>query len=290
MRGDMTSVESRGLQARLDELWDFEDPAGSEARLRQAAAGEATDLGRGVLATQVARALGLQGRYADALEALDAVASDHRELTVRALLERGRVLNSRGDRDAARPQFEAAFELAREHGFENLAVDALHMIAIVAPKAEKEALHERAIALAAGASDPRARQWLGSLYNNLGWSHFEAGDVEGALSLFERALDERLLLGRQRQIDIARWAVARALRALGRTDEALSLQQAILDSTTGMDIVDPFVHAELAECLSTLGLAEEAKGHATRALEALADDPTAEAQMVARLREIAGLR
>jgi tetratricopeptide (TPR) repeat protein len=108
--------------------------------------------------------------------------------------------------------------------------------------------------------------------------------------LFERALDERLLLGKRRQIDIARWAVARALRALGRTDEALSLQRAILVSTTGMDIVDPYVHAELAECLSALGLADEAKGHATRALEALADDPTSEAQLVARLREIAGLR
>jgi tetratricopeptide (TPR) repeat protein len=164
------------------------------------------------------------------------------------------------------------------------------MIAVVAPEAEKEALHERAIGLAAGASDPRARQWLGSLYNNLGWTRFEAGDVEGALSLFERALDERLLLGKQRQIDIARWAVARALRALGRTDEALSLQRAILASTTGMDIVDPYVHAELAECLSALGLADEAKGHATRALEAFADDPTSEAQLVARLREIAGPR
>jgi tetratricopeptide (TPR) repeat protein len=286
----MTSAESRALQAGLDELWDFEDPAGSEARLRQAAAGEATVLGRGVLATQVARALGLQGRYADALEALDAVSSERPELAVRVLLERGRVVNSRGDGAAARPHFEAAFELAIEDRLENLAVDALHMIAIVAPEAEKEALHERAIGLAAGASDPRARQWLGSLYNNLGWTRFEAGDVEGALSLFERALDERLLLGKQRQIDIARWAVARALRALGRTDEALSLQRAILASTTGMDIVDPYVHAELAECLSALGLADEAKGHATRALEAFADDPTSEAQLVARLTEITGPR
>jgi tetratricopeptide (TPR) repeat protein len=286
----MIGAESRGLQAQLDELWDFEDPAGSEARFRQAAAGEASDFGRGVLATQVARALGLQGRYADALEALDAVPSDQGELTVRVLLERGRVMNSRGDGDAARPLFESAFELASERGLENLAVDAVHMIAIVAPEAEKEALHERSIDLAAGASDPRARQWLGSLYNNLGWTHFEAGDIAGALVLFERALNERLLLSKQRQIDIARWAVARALRALGRTEEALALQRAILVSTTRMDIVDPYVHAELAECLSALGLADEAKGHATRAIEAVAHDPTSEAQLVARLREIAGLR
>src|SRR4051812_45384216 len=47
-------------QSLLDDLWDFSDPAGSEARLR-AAAQESTDAAsRAEFQTQVARALGLQ--------------------------------------------------------------------------------------------------------------------------------------------------------------------------------------------------------------------------------------
>jgi hypothetical protein len=34
----------------------------------------------------------------------------------------------------------------------------------------------------------KARNWLGSLYNNIDWTHFEAEDYTAALDLFGSAL------------------------------------------------------------------------------------------------------
>src|SRR3954463_12579103 len=113
-------------------LWDFDDPAGSEQRL-PAAADVAEGAERLVLLTQVARALGLQERYDEGFAILDDLAVEDAEVTTRAALERGRLLRSSGDREAARPYFEGAAESARENGLEALQVDALHMVALVAP-------------------------------------------------------------------------------------------------------------------------------------------------------------
>src|SRR4051812_46363938 len=121
----------------LSEMWDFDDPAGSESRFRDAAAvAEGTD--RLVLLTQVARALGLQARYDEGHAVLDHLAVDDPEVATRAALERGRLLRSSGDADAARPHFEAAAAAARESGLEALRVDALHMVALVAPAEDRQ--------------------------------------------------------------------------------------------------------------------------------------------------------
>ncbi len=147
-------------QEWLDELWDFEDAAGSEARFREGAA---------VLQTQVARALGLQGRFDEADAVLDATdgAPD------RVLLERGRLRNSAGDPAAAIPLFEAAKDAASSLF---LRVDALHMLAIADPE-RAEQHTAAALALLEGADD-RTRRWAVGLHNNLGWNLFGAGEVE----------------------------------------------------------------------------------------------------------------
>src|SRR3954469_21360507 len=107
-------------------LWDFDDPAGSERRLRDAAeVAEGAD--RLVLLTQVARALGLQGRYDDGHAVLDHLAVSDPEVAARVSLERGRLLRSGGDAEAARPHFEAAEREAAEAGLDPLRVDAVHM-------------------------------------------------------------------------------------------------------------------------------------------------------------------
>jgi len=57
-------------QAQIDALWNFDDPIASEGRFRAAAdAADLTD--RPILLTQLARALGLQGRYDEAARLLD---------------------------------------------------------------------------------------------------------------------------------------------------------------------------------------------------------------------------
>jgi tetratricopeptide (TPR) repeat protein len=226
-------------------LWDFEDPVASEARFR-AAADTASGVDSAILVTQVARALGLAGRYDEANVLLDSLPRDDAEVATRVDLERGRVLNSRGSPDGARPLFESAFASATEAGFEHLAVDALHMLAIVAPAADQEALNRRALDVAAGASDPRARDWRASLLNNLGWAIFERGDFGGALAVFEDALAARIEQGKPGNIQVARWCVARTLRALGRLDEALAIQQSLAAEHDAAGTSDPYVQEELA--------------------------------------------
>jgi tetratricopeptide (TPR) repeat protein len=178
---------------------------------------------------------------------LDSLPAEPVELRVRAVLERGRVLNSRGAPDAARPLFEFAFAAATEAGVEHLAVDALHVVAIVAPPAEQEALHRRALDLAAGADDPRARDWRASLLNNLGWTLFDRAEYEAALAVFEDALAARIEQGKTGNIQVARWCIGRTLRALGRLDEALAVQQALAAEHNAAGTSDPYVAEELTE-------------------------------------------
>src|SRR3954452_11659039 len=126
------------------ELWDFDDPPGSERRFREAAVtAEGTD--RLVLLTQVARALGLQERYDDGHALLDDLATGDDEVATRVSLERGRLLRSSGDPEAARPHFDAAEQTAAAAGLDALRVDAVHMQALVADPADQLAVNHRAL-------------------------------------------------------------------------------------------------------------------------------------------------
>ena len=230
-------------------LWDFDDPTGSEARLRAAAdTAEGTD--RLVLMTQVARALGLQERYDEGHAVLDHLSVDDAEVATRASLERGRLLRSAGRPDEARPHFEAAARAAAESGFEALHVDALHMVALVAPAEDQQRLTEEALAVARAAQDPAARDWDASLLNNLGMTHADAADWPAALAAFEEALAARERQGRAGadpgRTRVARWMVGWALRNLGRTDEALAVQTALKAELESVGEEDPYVDEELA--------------------------------------------
>jgi tetratricopeptide (TPR) repeat protein len=126
------------------------------------------------------------------------------------------------------------------------------MVAIVAPAAEQESLNRRSLALAAGAEYPRARQWRGSLLNNLGWTLFERGDLEDALEVFEQALAARVQQGKLIEIQVARWCIARTLRGFGRFDEALAIQEALAAEHALAGTSDPYVQEELAKLESVL--------------------------------------
>ena len=69
-----------------------------------------------------------------------------------------------------------------------LAGDAAHMVAI-SDESKMLQWTERGLALAE--SEPEAAYWAGPLLNNLGWYHYDAGDYETALEVFERALEVR---------------------------------------------------------------------------------------------------
>lgn len=180
---------------RLRPLWDFGDLDASETRLRTALGDEPNDTGRAEVLTELARVEGLRDRFAEGDELLDRareLAGGEPLVRVRIDLERGRLRRSSGDPEAALPLFEAAFAAALAIPHEFIAVDAAHMAAIAAPDYEgRMAWSERAIELARSSADSDVTYWLGSLYNNVGWDHFDAGEYELALDWFQRALAER---------------------------------------------------------------------------------------------------
>ncbi|MFD1214811.1 hypothetical protein ACFQ36_22545 [Arthrobacter sp. GCM10027362] len=220
-------------QERLDELWDFSDPQSSEQRLREADTGQfALRSDRNELATQIARALGLQGRHGEALDLLERIDDDDPVVRARVLLERGRVLHACGKPSQALPLFEEAARRAEDIGHHFLAVDSLHMAA-QADQRHAWDHTDRALAILYRSEDNRVRSWAIDLYTNLGRVLMDKGEYPGAHEQFQLAEDAARAHGSEQQVHRARWAVARSLRALGRHEEALAIQRHLAEARPG---------------------------------------------------------
>jgi tetratricopeptide (TPR) repeat protein len=279
-------------ETELDALWDFGDPAGSEQRfataVERARHGDERILAEAL--TQVARAQGLQRRFEDAGRTLDdaerALRPGDDRSRIRVLLERGRIANTAGRPGRGADSFLNAWELARASGEDSLAVDAAHMLGIVEPPDSAREWNERAMELARSSSDPDARRWVASLANNLAWARHDAGDYAEALELFRIALAER-----ERQDDpvrtrIARWAVARCLRSLGRADEALAEQRSLAAELEAVAEIDGYVTEEIGECLLVLGRTNEARPVFARAYAELSSDDELRSREPERLERL----
>jgi tetratricopeptide (TPR) repeat protein len=281
---------------QLDSLWDYDHPDASEARfravLRQARAANNAPYEAEAL-TQLARSQGLQGRFDEAHRTLDAAADliDDAMPTakVRCLLERGRVFNTAGTPEVARDFFEQALDLATSSGEDGFAVDALHMLAIVSPPEGKIEWNLRGLEVARASDQPRAQRWRGSLLNNLAWTYHDLGRYDDALALFEEALEWRREQNQAPETRIATWSVGRALRSLGRYDEAFALQRALKEEILAAGTHDGYVNEEIGECLLALGREAEAHHHFREAYNVLSRDrwlSAHEPDRLARLRDL----
>ena len=101
--------------------------------------------------------------------------------------------------------------------------------------------------------DPAARRWVASIANNMAWARHDAGAYDEALELFTLALVERERQDDPGRTRIARWSVARCLRSLGRTEEALAEQRSLQAELDVLGETDEHVTEEIAECLRALG-------------------------------------
>ncbi|HNB51321.1 MAG TPA: tetratricopeptide repeat protein, partial [Anaerolineales bacterium] len=280
----------------FDTLWNYNDPAGTEQKFRALLPrAEAADdrSYHAQLLTQLARTLGLQRRFDEAHQVLDTVETmltdDLETARVRYLLERGRAFNSSKHPDQARPLFLEAWERAKAAKEDFYAVDAAHMLGIVEKDQASLDWNLQAIAYAEGSTSPRARNWLGSLYNNTGWTYHDMGEYEKALDLFERAVILRQQQGNAETIRIARWCVARCLRSLGRNEEALEIQLTLLKEGEETGTPDAYTHEELGELYLLTGDAEKARPHFAAAFADLSQDPWLaenEPERIARLKEL----
>jgi tetratricopeptide (TPR) repeat protein len=280
----------------FDSLWNYDKPAETEKQFREILplVQKSGDIGyMAELLTQIARTLGLQQRFQEAHALLDSVQPMLEEAgpraKVRHLLERGRAYNSSGQKENAVEQFNQALQLSSQEKLDFYAVDAAHMLAIATPSPEHQGWNLKAIALAEASSDPKARNWLGSLYNNLGWDFFFKKDYGEALKLFEKALEHRQQQGKPAFILSARWCVAKTLRMLGKVDSALAMQFELEKKWEKAGEQDGFVYEEIAECLLSLKLEKEATKYFALAHQYLSKDPWLsrdEPERLERLRKL----
>ncbi|HLE53433.1 MAG TPA: tetratricopeptide repeat protein [Anaerolineales bacterium] len=274
----------------FNDLWDYNDPAGTERKFRSLLP-DAEKSGGSYqlqLLTQIARTLGLQKKFPEAHQLLDEVQEKMAGgdvVEVRYLLERGRTLNSSGQPELAVPLFKQAVEIGRRIGADFYVVDALHMLGIAAPAEEQLDWNFQAIKYAEGSPDERAKRWMGSLYNNAGWTLYDQKRYVEALDLFKKAQAFREAQGGEEGIRIARWCVAKTLRVMGQPQQALAMQRQL--ETTGKS--DGFIEEEIAECLYALGEIAESKPYFRTAYEALSqiDWVAEDAQRLERLKSLA---
>jgi tetratricopeptide (TPR) repeat protein len=294
--------EGKSMKTNLpdfDALWNYDDPAASEQAFRALLplAEASGDRNYQVeLMTQIARAEGLQRKFEQAHATLNtarAIQHDRPRPLVRHMLERGRVFNSAGQVEHAQQMFEQAWDAATHSREDFYAIDAAHMLALVASNDEQLEWNLKALALAEASEQPRAKRWFGSLRNNIGRTYHDRGHYAQALDMFEQALRAREETGDARQIRIARWCVARALRSLGRVEEALEMQRRLSDEFGAAGETDGYVHEERAECLRALGRHDEARAQFALAYAALSQDAwlaESEPERIARLKELGGVR
>ena len=277
----------------FDALWDYEQPAKTEAAFR-ALLPQAEASGNPSyyieLLTQIARTQGLQRDFAAAHQTLDQaqtlLTDDLSRARIRYLLERGRAFNSSGKPEDAQPLFQAAWEQGQAYHEDFYAIDAAHMLAIVAPPEEKLDWNLKALALVEQTGDARAHKWGGSLYNNIGWSYHEQGQYQEALAAFQRALEWQQSQGDARQILIARWCIARALRSLGQVEEALRMQRALEEDWKPIGESAGYGEEEIGECLLALGRPKEARPYFAQAYAKLSQDSWLVAEEPARLERL----
>jgi tetratricopeptide (TPR) repeat protein len=278
----------------FDSLWDYSNPDQAEIKFREILLQIPENNPAFLeLLTQIARTQGLQRKFDEAHQTLDQVEmvldENSSRAQVRYLLERGRVFNSSGHTNEARLFFEQALDLAKQLGEDSYAVDAIHMLAIIAPPESSLTLNLQAIQLAESSGQEKARNWLGSLYNNMGWSYHDMGDYESALKIFEKAEAFRRSKGSVNEIRIATWCIARTLRSLNRVEEALSKQLALKAELESAGETDGYVFEEIGECLLALNRENEAHPYFAKAYEVLSQDEflvEQEPDRIARLKEL----
>lgn len=286
----------------FDSLWNFDNPGETEQKFREILplaenAGDTSYLIE--LLTQIARTEGLQMKFDDAHKTLDRAKElepeRYNKANVRYLLERGRVYNSSKVKDKARDLFLEAYNYGKrysssEQKLDFYTIDAAHMMGIVEQGDESLKWNETAIKLAEESSEERAKKWLGSLYNNTGWTFFDMGQYDKAMELFKNNVVWHTERNSKMPLIIAKWSVARTLRALNEVNEALNMQLELIDELkeNGLE-QDGYIFEEIGECIYLKGKTEDAKPYFMQAYELLSKDvwlQKNEKERLARLKEL----
>ena len=282
------------MAADIEALWDYNQPAASETRFREALKSDSGDDAL-ELETQIARTFSLRREFAQAHALLDSVQRRVSEKTrpavrVRYLLERGRTFRSANEAAKARPLFLEAWQIGDKEKLTLLAIDAAHMMGVVETGDEAQRWNERAMVLAMSSNVPRAIRWRGSLANNMGHTERERGNLDAAMRHFQASLTAFQLTRSNSQIRTAKWQIANVMRMQRRYDEALAMQLAIEAEAANAAEPDGYVFEEIAEIYLVKNEPAKAKTYFAKAVEALSKDTWLaehEGDRLARMRQLA---
>lgn len=264
----------------FDSLWNYDKPEETGKKFREVlpqaeSSGDTSYLIQ--LLTQIARTEGLQMKFDEAHKILDRAKElepeKYETAYIRYLLERGRAFNSSKKQDKARPLFLEAYEYGIAHKLDFYTIDAAHMLGIVDKDEESLNWNNIAIKLAEDSKDEKAKRWLGPLYNNTGWTYFDMKEYDEALFIFKKNVDWHTERGSKMPLIIAKWSVARILRAKGDVDGALDIQMKLVHELKEKELdPDGYVYEEIGECLLAKGKNDDAKPHFKQAYELLSKD------------------
>ncbi|MFC1897944.1 hypothetical protein ACFLYJ_00040 [Candidatus Cloacimonadota bacterium] len=285
----------------FDAMWDYAHPDSTEMRfkeilplLSQTTEFDVDEQYQVELLTQIARAQGLQGKFDEAgisMQQAEELLTDNMPVgQIRYLLERGRLLNSMGEKETAAKTFLKAYEYGLENQLDLYTIDAAHMLGIVVPPEEQIEWNLIAFDLVEKTQDQRVKGWLGALSNNIGWTYFDLEEYETALGFFQKGYDWRKLQPDETATRIAKWCVARCLRALEKYDEALQMQLDLeIEINQKESEKDGYVFEELAELYAVKNDFVQTKIYANWAFEILSQDPWLQQNQPDRLQRLKDL-
>lgn len=227
---------------RFEELFHGE-PAAIERRLlalrpRAALHPDTTIAPR--IESLIALSLAMQGKIEESFSTLDKAeqlpGAEQPLARTRLFLERGRVFHQARRMVETRPWMVQAYRSACEAGLDYHAIDAAHMVAVVAADpVERIAWNRIAWDLAESTRDEKAQAWRAVLLNNLGQAYVAAGRYADALFAFQKCDREAIICGNPLVGLGARWGIARARRSLGHAAEARAMQRELLHEYDGLE-------------------------------------------------------
>mgnify|MGYP001397654621 FL=1 len=277
----------------FDKLWDYNKPDATEKKFREILANTKPEDNIEYylqLLTQIARTQGLQMKFEEAHKTLDEVEKQLKpEMIIpriRYNLERGRTLNSSGKKDKSIHYFLDAYHLGMENDADFYTIDAAHMLGIAESPDEALNWNEIAIELIEKSTNERAKGWLGSLLNNTGWTYFDRGDYNTAMDYFKKNIVYHTERNHATQLRIAKWCVARTLRAQNKIDEALKMQIELLESVGETEANDGYGMEELGELYLLKNDKENSKKYFKEAYTQLSKDKWLVANEKERLERI----
>lgn len=164
--------------------------------------------------------------------------------------------------EKARATFEEMYNYCRANSLHSRAIDAAHMVAIVAESFEDQVEWGKLGIEAAEKTDNE--KWLGPLWNNLAGTYFDKKDFSNALDCYIKAREFHWRFSGEVGKLYADYHVGMTYRLLGEYDEAAKWLRPVLAWAERLEN-----HSAIGQACEDLGEIEAASGNKKIALEYL---------------------